>query len=179
MAFHYRASQTHRRASRWCPRGEISLMYLMPYETTQMVVEEILRLCFLGNLGARKPNTPPAPHGIAAGCRPRSPNAPARGRTHRSSADRLGGLLTGAPLAPLSVCSARSELCRLLWSLLSTLSNERNEVCSGRSDWRHQLISQDDGEFYKLKIAYRSLFTVLELKPRHRHPYIWTQRLSK
>lgn len=30
----------------------------MPYETTQMVVEEILRLCFLGNLDARDLNTP-------------------------------------------------------------------------------------------------------------------------
>ena len=56
-----------------------------------MVVEEILRLCFLGNLDARKPNTPLALGGVAAGCRPRSSNATAQERKHLSSADCLGG----------------------------------------------------------------------------------------
>lgn len=62
----------------------------MPYETAQMVVEEILRLCFLGNLDAREPNPPPAPHGTAAGCRPRPPNATAWEGKHLGSADCRG-----------------------------------------------------------------------------------------
>lgn len=117
------------------------MMCLMPYETMQMVAEEIRRLCFLGNLDAREPNT--------------------------------SWLCTASQLAAghghLMLQPRRGNISALLAAL---------EVTPG-SQAPYELISQDDGEIYKLKIAYRSLFTALMLKPRPRHPYIWTQRLSK
>lgn len=71
------------------PRGEISLTHLMPYETAQM--EEILRLCFPGNLDARRASTALALQGVTAGCRPPAANATTQERKDLSSGDLLGG----------------------------------------------------------------------------------------
>lgn len=90
------------------------------------------RLCFLGNLNARKPNTHTRP------------NAAAQERKHLSSTHCQDGYCAHPAF------SSESKQCRLSCSLLSTLSNEHKEMCAGRSDWRCQLISGWQGDLQAL-----------------------------
>lgn len=134
------------------------------YKTTEMVVDGSLWLCFLSNVDAGKPNTWHCRQLLGTVA------ATVQERCNLSSTDwHSGSTALWAPWAlhlPCSVCLQRAKLCGMCWSSVLTLSNRCNEGCPHRTELPHQ-------ETYKLKIAYRSLFIALRLKPRPGDPYIW------